>query len=447
MSQNSQLEHLQSRFVGTGHADTIKFEWLQTQHRDTAAACVGHGSLAAYFAVAENESIGRVRFNLIESPFTSTMTRIDIDQLLSDLDATLSEVSMDRADAGYRDSGFEDAPEFSTHHPSGGLLPQRTRSLAGSVHARNNSSLSISPRLPPLARSNSHSESFVLYSNLKGGADNVKILAARDQVRIRMEKERQEYMANLATFQHIQSNSPTDSFESGLRRNASFSSSSSSSTHASRIAAKNPTGWSGRSSQRIPSKISDLLIDKACNLDVQGSHLQQVIWSLVGMIKEFYSTPTNKGQGANQAIMAAMYVINLEDPNLVKRGLEVLDMLCKFAGPVLWVNLALNLDFFQHFLETRKHTTADEKKNVTLLCGLFAGWVTTLQASAEDLAAAGNLKDPLPKIRDFFEGLVRAGYDFPDGSLDNFSDEEMAAIHSWSVIRRGFTFASVRKHK
>ncbi|KAI8837195.1 Splicing factor 3B subunit 5 [Chytriomyces hyalinus] len=66
MSQNSQLEHLQSRFVGTGHADTIKFEWLQTQHRDTAAACVGHGSLAAYFAVAENESIGRVRFNLIE---------------------------------------------------------------------------------------------------------------------------------------------------------------------------------------------------------------------------------------------------------------------------------------------------------------------------------------------------------------------------------------------
>ncbi|KAJ3219878.1 hypothetical protein HDU81_000230 [Chytriomyces hyalinus] len=376
------------------------------------------------------------------------MTGIDIDQLLSDLDATLSEVSMDRADAGYRDSGFEDSPGFSTHL-NGGLPTQRTRSLAGSVHTRNNSSLSISPRLPPLTRSNSHSESFMLHSNLKGGgADNFKIMAARDQIRIRMEKERQEYMANLATFQqNVQSNSPTDSQESGLRRNASFSSSSSSSTHVSRNATKNPTGWSGRSSQRLPSKISDLLIDKACNLEVQGSHLQQVIWNVVGMIKEFYSTPTNKGQGANQAIMATMYVINLEDPNLVKRGLEVLDMLCKFAGPVFWVNLALNLDFFQHFLETRKHTTADEKKNVTIVCGLFAGWVTTLQASADDLAAAGNLKDPLPKIRDFFEGLVRAGYEFPDGSLDNISDEEMAAINSWSVIRRGFTFASVKKHK
>ncbi|KAJ3059776.1 Splicing factor 3B subunit 5 [Rhizoclosmatium sp. JEL0117] len=66
MSHNSQLEHLQSRYVGTGHADTLKYEWQTTQHRDTYSTCVGHGSLAAYIAVADNESIGRVRFNLLE---------------------------------------------------------------------------------------------------------------------------------------------------------------------------------------------------------------------------------------------------------------------------------------------------------------------------------------------------------------------------------------------
>ncbi|KAG2185604.1 hypothetical protein INT44_002397 [Umbelopsis vinacea] len=63
---NSQLEHLQSKYVGTGHADTIKHEWLVNQHRDTNAAFVGHQSMLSYFAVAENESLARVKFNLIQ---------------------------------------------------------------------------------------------------------------------------------------------------------------------------------------------------------------------------------------------------------------------------------------------------------------------------------------------------------------------------------------------
>ena len=31
---HSQLEHLQSKYIGTGHADTTKWEWLTNQHRD-----------------------------------------------------------------------------------------------------------------------------------------------------------------------------------------------------------------------------------------------------------------------------------------------------------------------------------------------------------------------------------------------------------------------------
>ncbi|ORX83786.1 splicing factor 3B subunit 5/RDS3 complex subunit 10 [Anaeromyces robustus] len=66
LNLNSQLEHLQSKYVGTGHADTNKFEWLQNQHRDSYASYLGHYGLLTYFSVAENESIGRMKFNYLE---------------------------------------------------------------------------------------------------------------------------------------------------------------------------------------------------------------------------------------------------------------------------------------------------------------------------------------------------------------------------------------------
>ncbi|KAI9274315.1 splicing factor 3B subunit 5/RDS3 complex subunit 10 [Phascolomyces articulosus] len=63
---NSQIEHLQSKYVGTGHADTIKHEWLTNQHRDSYASFIGHTSLLTYFGTAENECTARVKFNLME---------------------------------------------------------------------------------------------------------------------------------------------------------------------------------------------------------------------------------------------------------------------------------------------------------------------------------------------------------------------------------------------
>uniref|UniRef100_G3P7W6 Splicing factor 3b, subunit 5 n=1 Tax=Gasterosteus aculeatus aculeatus TaxID=481459 RepID=G3P7W6_GASAC len=61
-----QLEHLQSKYIGTGHADTSKWEWLVNQHRDSYCSYMGHFDLLNYFSVAENESKARVRFNLME---------------------------------------------------------------------------------------------------------------------------------------------------------------------------------------------------------------------------------------------------------------------------------------------------------------------------------------------------------------------------------------------
>ena len=34
----SQMEHLQSKYMGTGHADTTKYEWAAHQHRWVSTA-------------------------------------------------------------------------------------------------------------------------------------------------------------------------------------------------------------------------------------------------------------------------------------------------------------------------------------------------------------------------------------------------------------------------
>lgn len=63
---NSQLEHLQAKYVGTGHTDLNRFEWAVNIHRDSYASYIGHHNMVSYFAVAENESVGRVKYNLMQ---------------------------------------------------------------------------------------------------------------------------------------------------------------------------------------------------------------------------------------------------------------------------------------------------------------------------------------------------------------------------------------------
>lgn len=85
---HSQLEHLQSKYIGTGifsawtfesciflytmkkiflgHADTTKYEWLTNQHRDSLASYIGRYDMLSYFSIVENETKARVKFNLME---------------------------------------------------------------------------------------------------------------------------------------------------------------------------------------------------------------------------------------------------------------------------------------------------------------------------------------------------------------------------------------------
>lgn len=41
-------------------------EWLVNQHRDSFASYIGHPNLVEFFAIAENESKARVKFNFLQ---------------------------------------------------------------------------------------------------------------------------------------------------------------------------------------------------------------------------------------------------------------------------------------------------------------------------------------------------------------------------------------------
>ncbi|KAI9817727.1 MAG: hypothetical protein M1826_001483 [Phylliscum demangeonii] len=61
-----QLEQLQARYVGTGHADTTKFEFTSNVHRDSYASYIGHPPLLAYMALGMGVCKERMRVMLIE---------------------------------------------------------------------------------------------------------------------------------------------------------------------------------------------------------------------------------------------------------------------------------------------------------------------------------------------------------------------------------------------
>jgi splicing factor 3B subunit 5 len=60
------LEALQARYVGTGHADTTKYEWLSNIKRDSCASYIGHNPLLSYMAVGLGEPKEKVRTKMLE---------------------------------------------------------------------------------------------------------------------------------------------------------------------------------------------------------------------------------------------------------------------------------------------------------------------------------------------------------------------------------------------
>ena len=63
-------KHIQNLHTGTGSADTTKKEWASNQMRDTIASNIGHTDMLAYISVAQSDSMGRVRYQLLEKMLT-----------------------------------------------------------------------------------------------------------------------------------------------------------------------------------------------------------------------------------------------------------------------------------------------------------------------------------------------------------------------------------------
>lgn len=59
-------------------------DWLTHQHRDTCSSIVGHPPLASYLAIADGESIGRIKFEMTEVCL-SLLSALLNDQYLTDL--------------------------------------------------------------------------------------------------------------------------------------------------------------------------------------------------------------------------------------------------------------------------------------------------------------------------------------------------------------------------
>lgn len=60
------LEAMQARYVGTGHSDTTKYDWVSNIVRDSYASYIGHPPLLSYMSVGMGEPKEKVRAAMIQ---------------------------------------------------------------------------------------------------------------------------------------------------------------------------------------------------------------------------------------------------------------------------------------------------------------------------------------------------------------------------------------------
>lgn len=66
LRSQQQLEALQNKYVGTGHADTTSHEWKSNIARDSYASYMGHPPLLMYMSIGMGECQERVRMRCME---------------------------------------------------------------------------------------------------------------------------------------------------------------------------------------------------------------------------------------------------------------------------------------------------------------------------------------------------------------------------------------------
>lgn len=66
MRTQQQLEALQTKHIGTGHADTTEHEWKANIARDSYSSIMGHPPLIHYMAIGMGLPTERVRMQSME---------------------------------------------------------------------------------------------------------------------------------------------------------------------------------------------------------------------------------------------------------------------------------------------------------------------------------------------------------------------------------------------
>lgn len=64
-SLQNQIEHVNTKYTGTGHPDTTKWEYGTNLRRDALSSHISHYSRMMYFSAIENESISRLRNRML----------------------------------------------------------------------------------------------------------------------------------------------------------------------------------------------------------------------------------------------------------------------------------------------------------------------------------------------------------------------------------------------
>lgn len=63
----NQIEHLNSKYTGTGNSDTTKWEYGTNLRRDALASHISHYSRLLYFSAVEGESVARIKNRMYEN--------------------------------------------------------------------------------------------------------------------------------------------------------------------------------------------------------------------------------------------------------------------------------------------------------------------------------------------------------------------------------------------
>ncbi|KAI8617153.1 hypothetical protein BC830DRAFT_1114979 [Chytriomyces sp. MP71] len=130
-----------------------------------------------------------------------------------------------------------------------------------------------------------------------------------------------------------------------------------------------------------------------------------------------------------------------KDQRRIAHCLVVLDILMKNCGIVFVNNVALYMHLLRNFFDRGVrydepvvphlmllHTTRQDfdERNTLLATGMIAGWQTMQIDMSVELQ--NKALDPISKLEQMFNALVRANYPFPEGAFDKIPAARMEKL-------------------